>query len=174
MRTITFSLLALTALAACSPAADKKGDAPATPAPSVATKAGAMMTPGQWRTTVTVTAMSIPGVPPEALANMKTRPFSSEECVSSHDMSAYLDKRAVSNPDDAQNCSSKTVNYSNGHIVGESVCTDSSGHAHTVKMTGSYSAERVDMVVDVAGEGARGPQSQSMSLTAERIGACPS
>ncbi len=172
MRKITLATVALIAvLAACSPPADKKGDAPA---PTVAApKAGAMMTPGQWRTTMTITAMSIPGVPPEAAAGMKTRPFSSEECVTSQDMTAYLDKRAVSNPDDAQNCSSRTMNYSNGRIVGESVCADGSGHPHTVKMTGTYNAERVDMVVSVEGEGARGPESQTMSLSAERIGACP-
>lgn len=172
MRIVTASLLALIALAACSPAANKKGDEPAA-APPPAAKAAAMMSPGQWRTTVTITAMSIPGVPPEAAAGMKTRPFTSEECVTSDDLSAYLDKRSATNPDDPRNCTARSSDYSNGRIATESVCTDASGQASTVKMTGTYGPERVDMTVNVDGDGARGPQSQTMSMTSERIGACP-
>ncbi len=172
MRIVTVSLLALIALAACSPSADKKGEASSAP-PPVAAKAGAVMTPGQWRTTVTITAMTVPGVPPEAVASMKTRPFTSEECVTSDDLSAYLDKRSANNPENPRNCTSKGADYSNGRIATESVCTDASGHASTVKMAGTYGSDRVDMTVNVDGEGARGPQSQTMSLTAERIGACP-
>ena len=171
MRKITLATVLIAALAACSPAPNKKGDAPA---PAVAApKTGAMMTPGQWRTTVTITAMSVPGVPPEAVASMKTRPFTSEECVTSDDLSAYLDKRSATNPDNPNNCTSRRSDFSNGRIDTESVCTDASGQASIVKTTGTYGPERVDMTVNLDGQGARGPQSQTMSMTSERIGDCP-
>ena len=167
MRLVAASLFALIALAACTPAADKKGEAPAATAPVAA------MSPGQWRTTVSVTAMSMPGLPPGAAAKMKSRPFSSEECVTSADMAEFLGKKANTDPDDAARCTVNHMDHSGGHIEGQSTCTDGAGGSHTVHMTGTYRADRVDMVVNVDGQTSQGPMSQTMSMTSERIGDCP-
>ena len=169
MRVLTASLVVLVTLAACSPAADKKNAAPAAAA---APSAGAdLMRPGQWRTTMTITAMDIPGLPPAAAAKMKARPISSEECVTSKDMDEYLNKRAKPDPD--AKCSVNEMTHSGGHIEGRSTCDDGDGKSHSVHMTGTYNADHVDMTVNVEGQGARGAVNQTMSLSAERIGDCP-
>ena len=172
MRLVAASLFALIALAACSPAADKKGEAPGA-APTVTAPGGGAMSPGQWRTTVSVTAMSMPGLPPGAAAKMKSRPFSSEECVTSADMAEFLGKKANTDPDDAARCTVNRMDHSGGRIEGQSTCTDGAGGSHTVHMTGTYRADRVDMVVNVDGQTSQGPMSQTMSMTSERIGDCP-
>ncbi|MDX2233841.1 MAG: DUF3617 domain-containing protein [Hyphomonadaceae bacterium] len=162
-------IAALAALAACSP--KPTGEAPAEPPAAPAAPASAAMTPGQWRTTVTITAMAIPGVPADAVAGIKARPFTSEECVTAQSLDAFLDKRTARN-NQPENCTSVRRSTAGGRIDAQATCTDDSGQAHTVTMAGEYTPERVAMEVNVAGEGARGPQSQTMQVIAERIGAC--
>ena len=171
MRVLTASLFALVAAAACSPAADKKGAAPAADPAVVVGRGDNLMRPGQWRTTITITAMDIPGLPPAAAAKMKARPMSTEECVTSQDMDEYLNKRANIDPD--SNCSVNEMTHSGGHIEGRSTCKGGDGTSHTTHMTGTYNADRVDMTVNVEGQGTRGAVNQTMSLSAERIGDCP-
>ena len=171
MRVLTVSLFALVAVAACSPAADKKGASPTEPAVVANGGGDGVMRPGQWRTTVTITSMTIPGLPPAAAAKMKTRPFSSEECVTSRDMDDYLNKRATT--DANAKCSVNKMSHGGGHIEGQSTCDDGEGGSHTVHMTGTYAADHVDMTVNVEGAGARGAVNQTMSLKSERIGDCP-
>lgn len=172
MRALTLSLFALAALAGCSPAADKKGEAPtAAPPVAMAPSGDSPMRPGQWRTTVTIASIDMPGLPPAAVAKMKARPFTSEECVTAKDVDDYLGKRATPDPD--AKCSVNTMSHSGGHIEGQSTCTDGEGLSHTVNMTGTYSADHVDMTVKVEGQGPRGAMNQTMSMSAVRTGDCP-
>jgi Protein of unknown function (DUF3617) len=156
------------ALAACSPPAAKKDDAAVQPGSGMAAAADTVK-PGQWRTTVTVLDFSAAGMPAAALAQMKAgAPMVTTECSTADDVKEFTSKAA--NRD--SNCSVSRMDTGGGRIDGETTCTVE-GMTQTVKMSGTYGAERVDMTMDLNMQTPAGLMSQKMQMVSERIGDCP-
>jgi hypothetical protein len=159
------ALAFVVALAACSPKAGKDAEAPPAPDATAATT----VKPGQWRTTVTMLDMSAPGVPAAALAQMKSQPPSvTTDCTTSDDIREFTGKRAAR---DGQ-CTMSRMDAGGGRIDGESTCTVE-GMTQTVKMSGTYGAERVEMDIDINAQTPAGAMSQKMHMVSERVGDCP-
>jgi hypothetical protein len=169
----TLTCLALTlgvALAACSPPAAKKedGGTGAAPAPAAST-----VKPGQWRTTLTFTDMTAPGLPAAVVAKMKADPVVDVSCNTSEDVADFANKSLADDEDAGKNCTVNRMNNAGGRIDGESSCTMPGGTTMTMRMAGTYSADRVDMTMDMNGQTPAGPMSQKMQMVAERLGDCP-
>jgi hypothetical protein len=152
--------------ASCSPPAQKKDE---TPAAAPGASPAATLKPGEWRTTLTMVDMSMAGVPASAIAQMKSRPpFTVNDCSTAEDIKEFAGKRATQD----SNCTVNRMDSSGGRISGESTCTHE-GITQTVKMTGTYGPERVEMDVEVNAQTQAGPMSQKMHMVSERIGDCP-
>ncbi|MGD9967688.1 MAG: DUF3617 domain-containing protein [Hyphomonadaceae bacterium] len=154
-------------LAACSPPAEQPG-ADAGGAGSGGALASSIQ-PGQYRTTVTMLEMSIPGVDSTSI-NME--PTTTEDCVTSTDVSEFTSGSMV-DPDSGETCTQSNMNTGGGRIQGEANCTGPNG-ARTMQISGTYSSNRVDMEIsstqNMPGAGAT---TMRMRMASERIGECP-
>jgi hypothetical protein len=162
---ISIAAVSACILAACSPPA-QQGDAASAPANAAA--AGGMQ-PGQYRTTVTMLEMNIPGVKSSSI-NMA--PTVTEDCVTSSDIAEFTAGSMVDG-DSGETCTQNSMNSSGGRIQGEASCTGPNG-TRTMQINGTYSSNRVDMEItstqDMPGAGA---STMRMSMASERIGECP-
>lgn len=130
------------------------------------------MQPGQYRTTITMLEMNIPGVPADAMRNMNMQPVTTEDCVTSTDIADFA--ADPMNNADGVSCTRNTMNTAGGRIEGESTCTTPQG-TMTMHMTGAYSRTHVEMEIastSPAPSGA-GQMTQRMRLVTDRIGECP-
>lgn len=166
-------LAALCAVASCSPPASQSSDA---------SKSGAVTTspagppvqaihPGQYRTTVTIVSMNVPGMPAGMAEKMRAQPNVSEDCVTSDDI-AELTRKSLVDADEGQTCSDNTINSANGHIEGSATCHNEDGVSYTMQITGTYGADHVVMDMNVSGQTPGGPMSQQMHMVTDRIGEC--
>lgn len=153
-------------LAACSPPAQQAENGASAPADAAA--AGGMQ-PGQYRTTITMRELSIPGAPSTPI-NMA--PTVTEDCVTSSDIAEFTQGDMVDG-DSGDTCTQNSMSTAGGQIQGESTCTGPNG-TRTVQISGTYSANRVDMDISSTSTDARaGVGTMRMSLASERIGECP-
>jgi hypothetical protein len=152
-------------LAACSPPAQQ---ADSGGGPAGAGMAGGMQ-PGQYRTTVTMLEMNIPGMKSE---NVNMAPTVTEDCVTSSDIAEFTEGSMVDG-NSGETCTQNSMNSSGGRIQGESTCTGPNG-TRTMQINGTYSSNRVDMEIsstqDIPGMGA---STMRMRMASERIGECP-
>jgi len=149
-----FAVVALVAaLAACSPPAEKTSE-----------KAAANVKPkaGQWRTTVTMLDL-----PAEALALMKT-PTITTGCMTS-DAANLLTGMGAQHGD---TCTVIRAETGGGRIDEEISCV-ADGVTQSMKMTGAFGAERVEMIMDVSTQTPDGPRTHKTLMLSERIGDCP-
>lgn len=163
-------------LAACSPPAastranaNQSGGA-STPTATAAGVGGIL--PGQYRTTVTILAMSIPGVSASQIQAMQAQPMSDEDCVTTSDINE-LAKKSLIDADEGESCSDNHMNAANGHIEGAATCTSADGDTHNMQVTGSYTSTHVEMDVTMTGQNAHGPISEHIRMATDRIGECP-
>lgn len=163
IRTLAITALAC-ALAACSPPAE---------APSSEAGGGAMansIQPGQYRTTVTMLEMTIPGVKSSTI-NMD--PVTTDDCVTSADVADFTSGN-MANEDSGETCTQNSMSTSGGIIQGEATCTGEYG-TRTMQMSGTYTSNHVDMEIastsDMPGGG--GQMTQRMRIVTDRLGACP-
>lgn len=171
MQAAAFVVVAL--LAACSPPAaqapanqDSAAEAPAAPG-----AAPGSIQPGQYRTTVTILGMEIPGV---KTAQINMRPTTTEDCVTSSDV-AELTRGSMVDADEGETCTQNAMSAANGHIQGSATC-QSEGGARTMTMNGSYTQTHVDLDVTATGSmpGGQGQMSQHIRVVTDRIGECTS
>lgn len=152
-------------LAACSPPA-QQGESGAA---SNNTAIAGGLQPGQYRTTVTMLELSIPGMSSQPI---NTAPTVTESCVTSSDIADFA-QNGMNNGDSGSTCTQNSMNTAGGRIQGESTCTGPEG-TRTVRMDGTYSANRMDMEIssssDVPGAGV---STMRMRMASERIGDCP-
>jgi hypothetical protein len=150
-------------LAACSPPAQQNANT----APGAA--AGGIQ-PGQYRTTVTMLEMNIPGVPAQ---NINMQPITTEDCVTSSDVAEFTQGSMV-NADSGETCTQSSMNTAGGRIQGQSSCTGPYG-ARTMQINGSYTANHVEMEINSTSDmpGGGGQMSQRMRIVTERLGECP-
>lgn len=159
-------------LAACSPPAAPSGDASTE---ASAARAGdtiiSGIQPGQYRTTVTITSMEMPGLPPDAAAKMQGHPNVSEDCVTTSDI-AELTRQSLVDADEGQTCTENNITSANGRIQGSATCRNQDGGAYTMQVEGTYGANHIVMNMHMSGDTPGGRMNQSASIVTDRIGEC--
>jgi hypothetical protein len=119
--------------------------------------------PGQWEYTSEVLDVQATGMPPQAVAMMKSGPHSVTACVTPE--KAKVGVREMMQRNGKSDCSFDKYEFGGGKVAFEMSCTMPGGKMVT-KSTGSYSATSYDMT----GEGTmtsstEGPQHGPMSMT---------
>ena len=161
--------------AACSPPAQNtsvspSANTPNAPVPGAASAAGSLQ-PGQYRTTVTIVSMNMPGMPAGMAEKMRAQPTVTEDCVTSEDV-AEMTRKSMVNEEPGQTCTENHITSANGVIDGSATCTRREGGAYTMAMHGAYSANHVEMNMTMSGQTPMGQMSQQMHMVTERIGEC--
>jgi hypothetical protein len=156
--------------AACSPPAQDGADGGA-PSGAPVTDMTSMQ-PGQYRTTVTVLEMNMPGVPASAMQNMNMQPISTEECVTSTDIADFASNDMQ--VEEGVTCTQNSMNTAGGRIEGSSTCQGPTG-ARTMQMSGSYTSTHVEMDISSTAQmpNGAGEMTQRMRIVTDRIGDCP-
>jgi hypothetical protein len=155
------------ALAACSPPAQ----APSSDAGGGGAGAGAMadsIQPGQYRTTVTMLEMNIPGVNSSTI-NMD--PTTTEDCVTSSDVADFT-RGSLVDADSGESCTQNNMSTGGGHIQGQATCTGEYG-SRTMQINGTYTADHVEMEMNSTATMPNGQMTQRMRIVTDRIGECP-
>lgn len=147
-------------LAACSP--------PAQQGPASASAARGIQ-PGQYRSTVTMLEMNLPGIESQGV---DTTPTVSENCVTSSDIVNFAEG-STAGGNSGETCAQNSMTVADGRIHGETSCTGPNG-TRTLQIDGTYSPTRIDMEIssntDMPGVGA---STMRMRMASERIGDCP-
>ncbi|MDX2276426.1 MAG: DUF3617 family protein [Hyphomonadaceae bacterium] len=172
MRAVLLAGLVAAVLAACSPPASQTPGESADNSAAGGAPAGAnQMQPGQYRTTVTILDMTMPGVPAAAMAQMHAQPFTTEYCVDATDVSD-MSMRNMNDSESGMTCTAVRTNSSGGRIDNEATCTGPMG-TMTMQMTGTYSPTRVDIETNSTTQMQQGTMTQRSRMVSERIGDCP-
>ena len=133
---------------------------------------------GKWSTTVTMDAMTIPGMPPEAAARMKSATsaaHSVEACVTPEEARKPTAEMFNGNSD---SCRYDHFTMGGGKIDMVMRCTGKGPEqkvAQVMTMTGSYTPDSYQMVMNSRtdpGTGGAQPMTMSMHLAAKRLGDC--
>jgi hypothetical protein len=170
---IVFATLVL-ALAACSPAAEKKAEDAAAPAVAAPENPGARMRPGEWSTTVTFVDMQAPGMPAGMAKKIALDPVAVSECVTTTELDDFVNRRAIDDRAAGTNCTSNEMKVGGGRIEGSAACTDPEGNARTLTMSGTYGDTSVDLTMKMEGQTPRGPMSSTMRMQSQWTGECKS
>lgn len=157
------------ALAACSPPAQ----APASDSAGAAGSGGAAMAsaiqPGQYRTTMTMLEMNVPGVKSQ---NINMDPTTTTDCVTTSDVSDFA-SGSLFDADSGESCTQNSMSSGGGRIQGQATCTGQYG-TRTMQINGTYTSNHVEMEIngssDIPG---MGQMTQRMRLVSDRIGECP-
>ena len=168
MRIGTLAIIGLACgMAACSPPAQAPGS-------DAGGSGGAAMTdsiqPGQYRTTVTMLEMNIPGV---SSTNINMEPTTTEDCVTSSDVADFTSGSMV-DADSGESCTQSSMSTGGGRIQGQATCTGEHG-ARTMQINGTYTSNHVEMEISSTSDmpGGAGQMSQRMRIVTDRIGECP-
>jgi hypothetical protein len=174
MKRIIMAAAGAALIAGCSggnPDADGDGKVSMKEAAKTAKAQGIKPEPGLYKTTVTMTGINIPGMPPEMAGHGAGQTVTSEDCLTQQE----VDKGFEELIKQGQNgeCSYERFNANGGDIDAVLVCKTPQGNAR-MEMTGTATETSSDikatmaMNFDGAGEG-------TMTFTAknERIGDCP-
>lgn len=155
-------------LAACSPPAQQQGEGKSAAPPGATAASG--IQPGQYRSTVTMLEMNIPGIKSSAI-NMA--PTTTEDCVTSSDIADFT-RGSMVQADFGETCTQSNVDTAGGHIPGEASCTGPNG-ARTMQINGSYTSNHVQMDINSTSDmpGGAGQTSQRLRIETDRIGECP-
>lgn len=130
--------------------------------------------PGKWQSTVTIEEMTMPGMPPEVAAQMKSiqgRARTYETCLSAED--AKRPKEDFFNP--GKNCRYDNFDMGNGKIDAVMKCSGDGAATHVMTMNGTYSGDAYTMRMSMdsaAGAGAEQGMGMKMRVEAKRVGEC--
>lgn len=134
---------------------------------------GQFVSPGHWESTMTIKEMNMPGMPPEAVAQMKTvmgkaKTFAS--CLTEADVKKP--KEDFFSGGDGQ-CRYDHFTMSGGKIDAAMKC-GVDGAERTMTMQGTYSPDRYHMTMAATGSGPgpAGGMSMKMEMDSKRTGAC--
>jgi hypothetical protein len=170
MRLRILTVIGLTCgFAACSPPAQ----APGADSGGDAAGGGAMASsiqPGQYRTTVTMLEMNIPGV---SSSNINMAPTTTEDCVTTSDVSEFTEGSMV-DADSGETCTQNSMNTAGGQIHGQATCTGENG-TRTMQIDGTYTSNHVEMEISSTSTmpGVTGQMTSRMRMVTDRIGDCP-
>lgn len=128
--------------------------------------------PGQWRSTVTIEEMTMPGMPPEVAEQMKSirgREQTHEQCLTPEQ--AKRPKEDFFGGKD--NCRYERFAMGNGKIDAVMNCSEG-GATQKMTMAGTYSGDsyRMQMRMEAAPGGQVGGMAMKMRVDAKRIGEC--
>jgi len=175
-RSITIAAAAAAALlvVGCSGGnadADGSGDVSMKEAADRAAREMPRPQPGLYKTTVTMTGLEIPGMPPEMAGHGAGLTTTSEHCLTQ----AEVDKgfgELVKQGQDGE-CSYERFEVAGGKLDAVMVC-NAQGRAARMEMTGTTTATSADLEAAMAME-FDGAGKGTMRFTAkhERVGACP-
>ena len=130
--------------------------------------------PGRWESKVTIEEMTMPGMPPEMAANMKSmagREQTHTSCLTEEE--AKRPKEDFFAGGD-KNCRYDHFTMGNGKIDAVMKCKDKN-MAQTMAMQGTYGGDAYNMQMRMTGEAGGGPQggmTMKMRVDAKRVGAC--
>jgi hypothetical protein len=161
-------------LAACSPPASRQnanGSSSANAPANSGAAIGAALQPGQYRTTMTIVSMNMPGMPAGMAEKMRAAPNVSEDCVTSGDI-AEMTRKSLLSEDSHQHCSENHITSANGRIDGTATCDNGSGGTYTIQMHGAYGANHAEMDMTTSGQLPAGPMQQQVHMVMERVGEC--
>ncbi|HET9811275.1 MAG TPA: DUF3617 domain-containing protein [Sphingomicrobium sp.] len=177
MRTRTVLLLCLSApVAACgSKPVVKETNASVeqvTESVREASKDEGLVSPGKWRSTVTIEQMAIPGMPAAAAEEMKrmvAQTHTAETCLTPEE--ARQPKGGFFGGNDQ--CRYDHFTMSGGKIDAQMHC-EQAGGTQVMAMTGTYSADAYTMRMKSTMDGGAGgePIAMQMKVEAQRIGDC--
>jgi hypothetical protein len=131
---------------------------------------------GQWKATSNLEEMNIPGMPPEAQAQMKSalgkaQNASFEYCLTEEEAKKPGGK--VFTGKENKNCRYESFNMSGGKIDAVMHCQGDGGGTMTLKVNGTYSPDSYESRAELKTEGGRqGGMTMKMRTEAHRIGQC--
>ena len=135
-----------------------------------ASQDGRFIRPGKWQSTVKIDQMDMPGMPPEAVGQMKkmmAQTHTSESCLTPEDVKQPKANFFSGN----DNCRYDHFTMGKGKIDAQMRC-EQSGASQVMQMAGTYSPDTYQMHMKTkAGPEAQGLTMQ-MSVNARRIGEC--
>jgi hypothetical protein len=175
MRRIALLAAMALGLAACAPPTTPTPQTPAhapVSAPAVTPGAGVIQ-PGQYRTVVTIVSVVSPGLTSAQIEQMQAEPMSNEQCITNSDLNDFT-RQSLIETGEGESCAENRMNAADGRIEGAATCTNADGDTRTMRVTGSFTKTHVDMDASMTGQTRRGPESQHVRMSADRIGNCPS
>jgi len=134
---------------------------------------GSFVNPGKWESKVTIEDISMPGMPPEAAAQMKGmvgNAQATQSCLTPEEAKRPKEDFFSSGQ---TGCRYDHFTMSGGKIDAAMKCTREGG-TQEMQMAGTYSGDSYSMVMQTAATG-QGPTSgmkMRMRVDAKRIGAC--
>lgn len=163
-------------LAACGskPAVDEKNASVEQVANSVreASKGGNLVRPGKWVSIVSIDQMSMPGMPPEATAQMK------KMIASTHTTETCLTEEEAKEPKATffaanDECRYDHFTMGDGKVDAEMHCSQG-GTTQAMTMNGTFSPENYEVHMKSRTEGGPPGHSMNMEMTvkAKRVGEC--
>ena len=131
--------------------------------------------PGQWESSVELETIEIPGMPPEAVAQMKQTMASA---VSGH--RTCLTQAQARKPSEDffagadANCRYDKFSMDDGRMTGTMRCTAPQGGTQIIEFDGTYELEQYEMRMASTVEGASpaGPMKMVMRMASRRVGDC--
>ncbi|MEO6433067.1 MAG: DUF3617 domain-containing protein [Sphingomicrobium sp.] len=131
---------------------------------------------GEWQSKVVIEEFNIPGMPPEAIKQMKTAVAQNQQ----HSFKTCLTAKDVKQPKGTFFTGNKQCRYDhftmgNGKIDAAMRCPSGQGMTQKMVMSGTYGPERYDMRMTMTGEGVEGPiakMTMTMRVESTRAGDC--
>lgn len=126
--------------------------------------------PGEWEATSEILDVSSPGMPPQAVAQMKGHKTNIKSCITP-EQAAKPDASFLTAQKDAS-CTYENFAMSGGRISGKMSCAPKAGGKMTMEMNGRYESSSYDMTMTMVTD--MGGQTMNMKArtTARRLGAC--
>lgn len=132
--------------------------------------------PGEWQSKVTIEQFDIPGMPPEAVKQMRAAVAQNQQhsftsCLTPEDVEQPKGKFFTGN----EQCRYDHFTMGNGKIDAAMRCPSGQGMTQVMTMTGTYSPDSYDMRMTMTGEGVEGPAGKmkmQMRVNSTRVGEC--
>lgn len=128
--------------------------------------------PGQWQTTMAIASIDAPGMPPEAVDQMRQmmgNGQTTERCVTEEELKEVESFIGQNNA----NCRFEHYRVSGGKIDGKANCSQGAVNQQ-MTMNGSFTSDSSDMTIRSETKG--GPPGQNMTVTmnikSKRLGEC--
>lgn len=136
---------------------------------------GSFVSPGKWRVTTTIKEMNIPGMPPQALAQMQAqmnKPTVNETCITK-EQAEKPSAEMLAGQDNGQ-CRFEKFTMGSGKIDAVMHCQpQQGGGAVTMTMDGVYAPDTYTMKAAMERPGPDGSKmSMKIENSAQRIGEC--
>lgn len=180
MKTALTVIACSLALAACnkSPTVHETNASVAEVADKVrqASSGDTFIRPGQWKSTVTIEQFDMPGVPAQASARVKSAMAENQP----HEVTSCLTAEDVKRPDvkfftGKDQCRYDHFNMGGGKIDAAMRCSGAGGGSQLTTMTGTYSPDKYQMHMTMAGQnmpGGAAAMTMKMRVDSRRVGEC--